>query len=357
MVFEYDVLIIGGGPSGLITGSSVSKKGFKTIILEEHYEIGKPEQCTGLVSWRIGNIPQKLVLNTVETARFCFGRRFFEVSSKKKMMVIDRMGYDKHLAEKAFGNMVEIRTGERAISIKDNKVITNKGNFYSGRILVGADGPHSITAKSFNLKQPDNVLFTLQCVASGFFEQDVVELRFEPAFSKNGFAWIVPLSSNKARVGLATKDNPLPRMRFLLKKLNLEAAGRLVGDSVRFGIMDKTVAPGTILVGDAACQIKPFSFGGLVYGKICSEIAGEACAKALEEDVFEEDFLTEIYESEWKRTIGKALKKGLWMRRFFNLIRRAPVSFTFLRIMGLNLLAEKVLDPDFLKEESAVESL
>lgn len=348
MNFECDALIIGGGPSGLITGSLISKKGFRTIVLEEHNEIGKPEQCTGLVSWRIGSVPQNLVLNTVKTARFRLGKRCFEVSSPKRMIVMDRMGYDRYLAEKALENLVEIRTGERAMGLDGDRIVTNRGNVYSSRVLIGADGPNSITAKLVGLKQPENILFTLQCVAKGFFEKDVVELRFEPEFSKEGFAWIVPLSSNKARVGLATKDNPLPRMRILLKRLNLEATGKPIGDSVRFGVMNKTAAPKTVLVGDAACQVKPFSFGGLVYGRICSEIAGEACVKALEEGFFEEGFLAEVYDSKWKKTIGRALRKGLWMRGFFNLIRRKPFFLTFIKTTGLNLLAGKVLDPDFL---------
>jgi geranylgeranyl reductase family protein len=350
MSFECDALIIGGGPSGLITGSLISERGFKTIVLEEHGEIGRPEQCTGLVSRRIGDIPQSLVLNTVETARFCFGKRCFEVSYPKKMMVIDRMGYDKYLAEKASENIVEIRTRERAIGLKDGRIVTSRGNFYSGKILVGADGPNSVTAKLVGLKQPSNILFTLQCVAKGFLEKDIVELRFEPEFSRGAFAWVVPLSSNVARIGLATKDNPLPRMKLLLKKLNLEVVKKPIGDSVRFGIMDKTVARRVVLVGDAACQIKPFSFGGLVYGRICSEIAGNACVKALEENIFEEYFLAELYDSMWKKVIGKALNKGFWMRRLFNVMRKIPLSFTFIRILGLDLLAGKILDPDFLEQ-------
>ncbi|MCX7999716.1 MAG: NAD(P)/FAD-dependent oxidoreductase [Nitrososphaerota archaeon] len=349
MNFKCDVLIIGGGPSGLLTGSLISKRGFKTIILEEHGEIGKPEQCTGLVSWRIGKIPEEIVLNTIETARFCFKKYYFEVSSPRRMLVINRMGYDKYLAENAVENMVEIRTGERAVGLKNGRIITNRENSYYGKILVGADGPNSITARLFGLKQPKNLFFALQCVAKGFFEKDVVELRFEPEFSKNGFAWVVPLSANRARVGLATRDNPSPRLATLLKKLGLEAVDKPMGDSIRFGLMNKTVVLNTILVGDAACQVKPFSFGGLVYGRICSEIAGEACVKALEEDFLEEDFLIRIYESMWKKKIGKSLKKGLWMRRFFNFIRIVPFSFRLIDIMGLNNLAEKTLDPDFLK--------
>ncbi|MEM2821624.1 MAG: NAD(P)/FAD-dependent oxidoreductase, partial [Thermoproteota archaeon] len=176
MNFECDALIIGGGPSGLITGSLISKKGFRTIVLEEHNEIGKPEQCTGLVSWRIGSVPQNLVLNTVKTARFRLGKRFFEVSSPKRMIVMDRMGYDRYLAEKALENLVEIRTGERAMGLDGDRIVTNRGNVYSSRVLIGADGPNSITAKLVGLKQPENILFTLQCVAKGFFEKDVVEL-------------------------------------------------------------------------------------------------------------------------------------------------------------------------------------
>ncbi|MBO3797987.1 MAG: NAD(P)/FAD-dependent oxidoreductase [Thermoproteota archaeon] len=350
MRIDCDALIVGGGPSGLSTGLFISKKGFKTIILEEHNEVGRPEQCAGLVSWRIGWLPQHLVLNKVDTARFCLGKESFEVYSKKEMLVIDRAGYDKYLAENALTEGVEIRLGERVVGLKEGCVVTSKGGHYSGRILVGADGPNSIVARLAGLKQPNNLLFALQCVANGVFEQDVVELRFDPEFSRDVFAWVIPLSRSKARVGLLTSDNPWPRLRLLLKRLNIGySCGGLIGDSIRFGIMRRTSSRRVILVGDAACQVKPFSLGGLVYSRICSRIAGDACTAALERNFFSEDFMAEIYDSVWRKTIGGALKKGLRMRRFFNTVRRIPVSFTLTRILGLSLLAGRVLDPDFLR--------
>jgi geranylgeranyl reductase family protein len=348
MSYECDALIVGGGPSGLIVGSVISEKGFETIVLEEHGRVGRPEQCAGLVSSRIGNIPQRLILNRVETARFYIGGKHFEVSSEKKMLVIDRNGYDNYLAEKAFEKGVEIRVGERVVGLKGGMVFTSRGNVYSGRILIGADGPNSIIAKLKGLKQPKNVLFAIQCIAKGAFERDIVEIRFDSQFSNSGFAWVVPLSNNEARIGLATRDNPIPRINLLLKKLNAEAIGKPIGDSIRFGIMNKTVASRTVLVGDAACQVKPFSFGGLVYGKICSEIAGRACVKALEEGFLEEYFLVKAYESAWRKVIGGALKKGLMMRALFEIMRRASSSFTLIRVTGLNLIAGRILDPDFL---------
>lgn len=349
MKLDCDALIVGGGPSGLLTGSLISKKGFKTIVLEEHGEVGRPEQCAGLVSWRIGEIPQNLVLNKVKTARFRLGRGRFEVRSKREMLVIDRSGYDKHLAEKAVEEGVEIRTGERVISLREGGVETGRGNRYSGRIIVGADGPNSIVAKLTGLKQPANLLFATQCVANGVFEQDVVELCFEPEFSKDAFAWVIPLSVSRARVGLLTRDNPIPRIRLLLRRLGLEAVDNgLVGDSIRFGIMDRTAADRVVLVGDAACQVKPFSLGGLVYSRICSKIAGDACTAALEENLFKEAFLAKAYDYEWKKAIGGALRKGLEARTLFNIMRRIPSSFTIARVLGLNLLAGRIIDPDFL---------
>ncbi|MEM2940781.1 MAG: NAD(P)/FAD-dependent oxidoreductase [Thermoproteota archaeon] len=352
MRLDCDSLIVGGGPSGLLTGSTISKNGFRTVVLEEHSEVGSPEQCTGLVSWRIGEVPQHLVLNTVKTARFCFRGKSFEVSSKRRMLVIDRKGYDKHLAEKAVEEGVEIRLGERVVRLKGGSIVTSMGNHYSGRILVGADGPNSIVARLTGLKQPKNLLFGLQCVANGVFEQDIVELMFDPEFSKDAFAWIVPLSRSKARIGLLTQGDPLPRIRLLLRKLNMDAEKtKFVGDSIRFGIMDKTVADNVILVGDAACQVKPFSLGGLVYSRVCSKIAGDACVAALKENVFNESFLAEKYDLRWRTAIEAALRKGLRVRKIFSVMKRMPVLFTLIRGLGLDLLASRFLDPDFLEDD------
>ena len=69
----------------------------------------------------------------------------------------------------------------------------------------------------------------------------------------------------------------------------------------------KTFFPRTLLVGDAASQVKPWSGGGVIYGFTCAGIAADVIKKAIEENNFSEEFLEE-YEIRWKRENKKKMK-------------------------------------------------
>ena len=65
-----DVVIIGGGIASGLTGKLIAEKGYEVLILEEHYEIGKPVQCAGLVTTRVLDFihSKKIILNTINGA-------------------------------------------------------------------------------------------------------------------------------------------------------------------------------------------------------------------------------------------------------------------------------------------------
>jgi len=37
---EYDVIVVGSGIGGLTCGALLSKRGYKVLVLEQHYQVG-----------------------------------------------------------------------------------------------------------------------------------------------------------------------------------------------------------------------------------------------------------------------------------------------------------------------------
>jgi digeranylgeranylglycerophospholipid reductase len=70
--------------------------------------------------------------------------------------------------------------------------------------------------------------------------------------------------------------------------------------------MEKTVAAGVVLAGDAAGQLWAAQGGGITPAMVCGNFAGEIAAKAALEGDASERRLGE-YEERWRNTIGKTL--------------------------------------------------
>jgi len=343
----WDVVVIGAGPAGCKTGEIISSRGYNTLIIEEHAAIGRPTQCTGLVSEKIGKVPKKIILNKIKNAKFCSGKSFFDVESKEKIYVVDRAGFDRFTATRARSAGVEFRMQTRFSAVKNNIVFAG-GKKYETKILVGADGPHSPVAKSRKIKLPGNVVAGMQARVKGKFVADIVELHFGSNLAPEMFAWIVPENEETARIGLLTNKNPTKYFEKFVEKIagNVKMQDKF-GDVVRYGLIEKSCSDRTMLVGDAACQIKPFSAGGLVYGQIAAKHAGEACIKALEQNDFSEKFFLKNYDKKWKGELAGSIKTGLIFKKIFSEICDQPFVFDMIKYLGIPKLAS-LFDMDFL---------
>ncbi|MHA1743756.1 MAG: geranylgeranyl reductase family protein [Candidatus Heimdallarchaeota archaeon] len=345
-----DVITIGAGPAGCKTAELIAEAGYNVLIIEEHSEVGKPVQCTGLVSEKIGKIPDEIIVNKINNARFCCGEEFFEIESKKQVYVIDREKFDKYLAKRAEMAGARFRFRTRFLDFKLDKAITTDGK-YETNILVGADGPNSLVAKKAGIKLPENVLFASQVYVKSDFDPDTVELWFGSDIAPGSFAWVVPESNSRARIGLMTDKNP----RFYLEKFIRKRCGRAqkskqTGDMIRYGLIKKSVADNVLLVGDAACQIKPFSAGGLVYGQIAARYAAHACIKAVEENNFSKNFLEGNYDKMWKKELAGPIRKGMLMKKFFSKIQDKPLLFKLIKSLRITKLSS-LMDVDFLGKD------
>lgn len=335
---RFNVVVIGGGPSGLISAYEASRRGCSVLVLEEHEEVGNPVHCAGLVSIsglrRLG-VSNDFILNRVRGARL-YSPSGFSLELRRGLeeaYVIDRARFDKHLqklAESA-GSLIALKSRASSLLVEGGRVVGVKYAFQNrsfearASVVINAEGARFKFVKEAGLPLPKLLLPAAQVeVEGGSFDEDYVDLYFGRVWAPGFFAWIIPTRGG-ARVGLAsTFKNPFK----LLKRFRLKhpiVSRKLVGCKdlkLMSGLLvidassSSLFKPGLLTVGDAAGHVKPLTGGGIVLGGLCAKIAGKAAAQA----VFECLSLN-TYENAWKRLIGAELK---WARLLRRLLLKLP---------------------------------
>jgi len=274
------IAIVGAGPVGCYLGHLLAKHDKDVIIYEEHAAIGKPMQCTGLVTKEITKfikLKKKFLVNRLNTAKICSYNNDVEINIDE--YVLDRVKFDRHLADLAAKSGAKIVLGAKVIDIgKNNILIKNKkGNIrVKADIIIGADGPNSIVAKKINNFKNKSYI-GLQARIKGNFKPNKYITYFGktcPGF----FAWIVPESKKTARVGLACKKEVKTYFDRFLKSLNLNNKDIIDRNAGLIPVYEKKlkIEEGNIyLVGDAAGQVKATTGGGLIFGLKAAKVLAD----------------------------------------------------------------------------------
>ncbi|EKQ55635.1 MAG: geranylgeranyl reductase family protein [Methanobacterium sp. Maddingley MBC34] len=342
---NYDVAVVGAGPVGSTFARHMAEKGFEVAILEKKREIGVPLQCAGLLGKKIKKVnilPDEFIINPVNGAFLHSPEDTVLSVSKEKpeAYVVDRIGYDKFLAQIALDSGAELFLNHRVENVDSVKgVITLKNNEntkISADIVVGADGHSSIVSNTFN--PPAESFQAAQYlidVGEKRFQENYVHLYVDSRVSP-GFLWAIPLSESTARVGLFADAN-YQQLTIILNEL-LAKRSELKGATILkkyYGVIPKhnpqkqLVKNKVILLGDAASQVKPTTGGGLIMGFACAEIASKVAAKALENESTE---MLMNYYKDYQNQFKNELKVQLMVHKIFKSLTDADLEYMFMKL-------------------------
>lgn len=325
----HDVIITGAGPVGLYLASLLEKR-LNVLVLDKSRELGKKAD-SGLYSLNLGDfIPFKKewIEHQVSGATFHSPREQIEFRKPATAAyVVDREKFQLWLSRQLKSKIL-LKTFVKEIEINKNvKIKTTQGTFES-KMLIGCDGASSFVRKHFGVA-PQELVNGIIGITKEKNTNDFVDLYFDTERIKDGFFWKIPRGETTEYGALGKNVNFLDLENFFkIKKYEKRAAFMNVG-------LFKTYFPRTILVGEAAGQVKPWSFGGIIFGFTCSQIARDVIFEAFRKNDFSEEFLKK-YDELWKKKIGKTIRLGLRLRemlkemdnekldRYFRLAKKIP---------------------------------
>ena len=273
MTQDSDIIIVGGNLAGNYLAFLLARQGMHPLVIEEHLttQIGRPVHCTGIVSQkilRLMDVPAEIILNRVEKAAiYAPSGQHATIGSKSEVpVVIDRAALDRHFYELAIAEGARYITGQRVHEIAKTpsgvKIYTHT-NTYTGNIVVGADGPMSVVAQYHGIIH-DYIYGVQARVQLDNYPNDTTDLHFHP-YWRDFFGWIVPEGNGLCRVGLGDWGHPNMCFKYFLHSLGVERS-QLVetnGGIIPMGYLGAQAFNRAILLGDAACQVKASSAGGL----------------------------------------------------------------------------------------------
>jgi len=336
-----DVLVVGGGPTGAQVARLLARRGFDTLLVEEHGRVGVPVQCAGLFTPAIFDLVDfpvsEVELNTISGAnvRVPSGRTLTLDAGRVMAYAINRGGFDQACVRRAEAAGAEVWTRAKATGFarRDGSVRVTIERAGLGtaevdaRLLVGADGPASMVAQAFGLPRAREVVSCYGAQMRGLtgLTEDKVEMFVGNAFAPGFFGWVVPQGHGHGMVELGVHMTPEPAKVWFERMRSHKVVEPFVHGAevlydiaavIPFGPKARTTTDHVMLVGDAAAQAKPTSGGGVYTGLKCAAHLVEVAAEALEADDLR-DARLRAYHERWGADVGRELRTGARLRKAF----------------------------------------
>jgi len=332
----YDVIIIGGGPSGSSAGRRAGKLGMKTLLLDKE-EFPRYKPCGGglsehAMSYLDFELSKDIIEWEVTGAKVIFKDQSVNIHKDHRVAaLVSRNKFDNFLLEKAKETEIEVHTGEKALYCREMpdfiEVDTSQKTYQTKFAIIaeGAQGLVKTFVRPTDNKEEYGICLVTEVPAD---EREIekrlgksVELHFGVA--SGGYGWIFPHKTYySVGIGGVVKDftHPKESMLNFLKENGFSGKYELHGHKIPWGgFKRKVVGSRVLLSGDAAGFVDAFSGEGLAYairsGQIAAEVIAGICLQSKNPTDLSE------YEALCRDEFGTHLKYSLMFSR---LIHRFP---------------------------------
>jgi geranylgeranyl reductase family protein len=325
-----DVVVVGGGPAGLVAARRLAEAGCDVTVLEEHRHIGRPTHCTGIVSvemTKLVKIPEDIILSRLQHARLVGpDGDLCDITwgeDREEILTIDRAAFDENLAAQAVAAGAVVRLGSFVDSLTpaaDAVTVRVGRDSIAARACILACGASYRFQRQLGLGLPGRLLHTAQ-VEVDAEPAERVELYVGQHVAPEGFIWTVPILRDgqpRLKVGLIARRHAAKYLRHFLDRPEIARRLRATPGTPFMRLLPLKPTAGSyetrvLAVGDAGGFTKPTTGGGIYYSALTATLAADTLIEALQAGRLDTQSLS-VYETEWQKRLGRELRTGDWLR-------------------------------------------
>ncbi len=330
MTQTWDAIVVGAGPGGSSAAHGLATAGLRVLLLEKE-KMPRYKPCGGGLTAKVRAALDfdfsPAIETTVTQGSVAFRRERVRVAASAGWCVM-RDKFDALLAARAVDAGAELRDAAPVahITFDDGGAqVSTRSETLRAAFVVGADGVNGIVRRAAGLPAHRRMAAALEAemdAPSDALDEWRQTLHLDFGVLPWGYAWIFPKAEHlSVGVGALLRSGPPTDLRAVLARY-VASEPSLREARTRFtrghriplgGMIGRHHAGRTVLVGDAAGIVDPFTAEGIYYAIKSGQIAAQEIAANSEQMPVD----LSAYTERINREINSDFRYAWWLTQAF----------------------------------------